>query len=111
MRQICEAVKEAGIFVVLGYSERAGASLYIAQSFISPEGKIVLHRRKIKPTRKFYDLDHSKKDNWQSDTYRCRALNLGRRPSRKPYLRRGLTLRKGWWPELLGAPTTLTSLL
>lgn len=50
MDRIRAAVKEAGIFVVLGYSERDGASLYIAQSFISPDGEIVLHRRKIKPT-------------------------------------------------------------
>ena len=50
MDQIRRAVKEAGIFVVLGHSERDGGSLYIAQSFISPQGEIVLHRRKIKPT-------------------------------------------------------------
>lgn len=31
MRRICAAVKEAGIFVVLGYSERYQGSLYIAQ--------------------------------------------------------------------------------
>jgi predicted amidohydrolase len=53
MARICEAVKEAGIFVVLGYSERDGGSLYITQSFINPEGKIILTRRKLKPTRKF----------------------------------------------------------
>jgi nitrilase len=50
MGRIREAVKEAGIFVVLGYSEREGASLYIAQSFIDTNGEIVHHRRKIKPT-------------------------------------------------------------
>jgi nitrilase len=50
MRRIQDAVKEAGMFVVLGYSERDGASLYMAQSFISPDGDIVHHRRKIKPT-------------------------------------------------------------
>ncbi|KAL6693132.1 nitrilase [Trichoderma pleuroticola] len=50
MAQICEAVKKAGIFIVLGYSERDGDTLYIAQSFINPEGEIVLHRQKIKPT-------------------------------------------------------------
>lgn len=49
MDSIKAAVKEAGIFVVLGYSERDGGSLYIAQSSISPEGIIVNHRRKIKP--------------------------------------------------------------
>jgi nitrilase len=59
IRRICEAVKEAGMFVVLGYSERAGASLYISQSFIPPEGNIVLHRRKIKPTREFLRISVS----------------------------------------------------
>lgn len=51
MKRIQAAVKNAGMFVVLGYSERDGASLYMAQSFISPEGEIVHHRRKIKPTQ------------------------------------------------------------
>lgn len=50
MDQIKAAVKEAGIFVVLGFSERAGGSLYIAQSFIDTSGEIIHHRRKIKPT-------------------------------------------------------------
>src|SRR6187402_1165022 len=50
MDRIRAAVKEAGIFVVLGYSERDGASLYISQSFISTAGEIIHHRRKIKPT-------------------------------------------------------------
>jgi nitrilase len=50
MDAIKAAVKEAGILVVLGYSERDGGSLYMAQSTISPQGIIVSHRRKIKPT-------------------------------------------------------------
>ncbi|KAK6066089.1 aliphatic nitrilase [Seiridium cupressi] len=50
MKRIQAAVKKAGMIVVLGYSERDGASLYMGQSFISPEGKILHHRRKIKPT-------------------------------------------------------------
>ncbi|KAL2201770.1 aliphatic nitrilase [Sarocladium strictum] len=50
MRRICAAVKEAGVFVVLGYSERYKGTLYIAQSFIDENGVIVHHRRKIKPT-------------------------------------------------------------
>jgi nitrilase len=49
MERIKSAAKEAGIVVVLGYSERDGASLYIAQSYIV-DGEIVHHRRKIKPT-------------------------------------------------------------
>lgn len=50
MDKILAAAKEAGIYVVLGYSERLNNSLYIAQSFISPAGEIINHRRKIKPT-------------------------------------------------------------
>lgn len=50
MDRIRAAAKEGGIFVVLGYSERDGASLYIAQSFIDITGEIIHHRRKIKPT-------------------------------------------------------------
>ncbi|KAL9069913.1 MAG: hypothetical protein Q9161_005227 [Pseudevernia consocians] len=50
MEKIRKAVKAAGLFVVLGYSERDRGSIYIAQSFINPAGEIVLHRRKIKPT-------------------------------------------------------------
>ncbi|RAH54478.1 nitrilase [Aspergillus piperis CBS 112811] len=50
MNRIRCAVKEAGIFCVLGYSERYQGSLYISQSFIDENGDIVHHRRKIKPT-------------------------------------------------------------
>jgi nitrilase len=49
MERIKSATKDAGVTVVLGYSERDGGSLYIAQSFIV-DGDIVHHRRKIKPT-------------------------------------------------------------
>lgn len=31
MKRICAAVREAGVFVVLGYSERFKNTLYIAQ--------------------------------------------------------------------------------
>ncbi|EOD47008.1 putative aliphatic nitrilase protein [Neofusicoccum parvum] len=50
MDRIRAAVREAGIFVVLGYSERYRGTLFIAQSFIDQTGTIVHHRRKIKPT-------------------------------------------------------------
>lgn len=48
MDRIREAVKEADVNVVLGFSERDGASLYIAQVTIVQDGKIANHRRKIK---------------------------------------------------------------
>lgn len=71
MERICAAVKDAGMFVVLGYSERDGGSLYISQAFISPEGKIVLHRRKIKPTREciYYWSNQTRFLNLVSSTF------------------------------------------
>jgi len=50
MDRIRETVKEADITAVIGFAERDGASLYIAQATILPDGKIANHRRKIKPT-------------------------------------------------------------
>jgi nitrilase len=67
MDSIRAAVEEAGIFAVLGYSERAGGSLYIAQSIIDPNGKIILHRRKIKPT----GVERSIWGDGQADSLTC----------------------------------------
>ncbi|KAJ8092900.1 hypothetical protein PM082_023534 [Marasmius tenuissimus] len=50
MERIQKACKDNDVNVVLGFSERDGASLYIAQVTITQEGKIANHRRKIKPT-------------------------------------------------------------
>ncbi|KAJ7625598.1 carbon-nitrogen hydrolase [Roridomyces roridus] len=49
-QEILDAVKEAGIWVVLGFCEVDGGSMYAAQVIISNEGSVVLHRRKIKAT-------------------------------------------------------------
>jgi len=50
MYQIRCAARAARIMVILGYSERDKGSLYMSQTFIGPEGNILLHRRKFKPT-------------------------------------------------------------
>jgi nitrilase len=50
MRRICEAASANNISVALGYSEREGDSLYLAQAFIDEHGDIKMNRRKIKPT-------------------------------------------------------------
>jgi nitrilase len=47
---LCRAARDANVFVVIGMTEKSGGSLYLAQLFISNEGKIVGHRRKLKPT-------------------------------------------------------------
>src|SRR5271154_4878035 len=45
-----EAVKTANLTAVLGVSERAGGSLYIAQWMIGPDGETIAKRRKLRPT-------------------------------------------------------------
>ncbi|PYH64957.1 carbon-nitrogen hydrolase family protein [Aspergillus vadensis CBS 113365] len=50
MRRICNAAAQHKITVVLGLSERDGNSLYIGQCTIDSTGKIVMRRRKMKPT-------------------------------------------------------------
>ncbi|KAF4124301.1 cyanide hydratase [Geosmithia morbida] len=50
MLRIRQAVADHKMHAVLGFSERAGGSLYLAQVLIGPDGNILLHRRKLKPT-------------------------------------------------------------
>jgi nitrilase len=50
MDRIQQAAAEYGTHVVLGFSERAGGSLYIAQATISDTGELIGVRRKLKPT-------------------------------------------------------------
>ena len=50
MRSICAAAAEHAINVSLGFSERDGDSVYIAQALIDETGKIQMARRKMKPT-------------------------------------------------------------
>ena len=47
---ICAAARQYKIMVALGYTERAGGSLYISQLLIDADGGLVSHRRKLKPT-------------------------------------------------------------
>ncbi|OWZ68537.1 hypothetical protein AYX15_00711 [Cryptococcus neoformans] len=42
--------KPAPHWIVVGFSERLGSTLFLAQSFINPSGDVVHHRRKLKPT-------------------------------------------------------------
>ncbi|MCJ1243727.1 hypothetical protein MMC30_000924 [Trapelia coarctata] len=50
MLRIRNAAHENGIYVSLGYSEIDVATLHLAQVLIGPNGDILNHRRKIKPT-------------------------------------------------------------
>jgi predicted amidohydrolase len=48
MKRICAAAAENQINVALGYSERSGESVYIAQALISETGEMKMTRRKLK---------------------------------------------------------------
>ncbi|GAC02148.1 putative nitrilase [Gordonia namibiensis NBRC 108229] len=48
--QLLDAAGKHGIGVVIGISERGGASLYMSQLIIGPDGSLVAKRRKLKPT-------------------------------------------------------------
>lgn len=49
--QLKKAAKQHSICVALGFSERTPTnSLYISQAIISPQGELVMKRRKLKPT-------------------------------------------------------------
>lgn len=50
MEAIRAAVADAGMHVVVGTSERDHGTLYIGQSIIAPDGSVIAHRRKLKPT-------------------------------------------------------------
>ena len=50
MRRIRIAARENGIYVSLGYSEIDMATCHLSQVLIGPNGDILNHRRKIKPT-------------------------------------------------------------
>jgi nitrilase len=47
---ITDAARENDIHVVMGYSEKAGGSLFMGQMIIDRAGNIVATRRKLKPT-------------------------------------------------------------
>ncbi|MCK9796261.1 carbon-nitrogen hydrolase family protein [Pseudomonas sp. MAFF 302030] len=49
-RRISDAARQAGIYVVLGHSERVNGSLYIGQWIIDDQGQTVGVRRKLKAT-------------------------------------------------------------
>ena len=50
MQRLMMACRENNIYLVTGFVERDGGSRYISQVIINDEGKIILTRRKLKPT-------------------------------------------------------------
>lgn len=50
MQRLQAAARDNAIHVVVGYSERAGGSLYMAQAIIDDTGALLAARRKLRPT-------------------------------------------------------------
>ena len=50
IESVRDAAQSQSVTIVLGFSERAAGTLYMAQVIIGPDGEILLHRRKLKPT-------------------------------------------------------------
>ncbi len=50
MQKIADAAGKNNITVMLGYSQRRGGSLYMAQATFSPDGELLQNRNKLKPT-------------------------------------------------------------
>jgi aliphatic nitrilase len=48
--RLAQAARELGIWLAVGFSERAGGSLYLAQALFDDQGRLVKTRRKLKPT-------------------------------------------------------------
>jgi aliphatic nitrilase len=50
VQRLADAAGDAGVHVVMGYSEKDGGSLYMGQMLIDRAGGVVATRRKLKPT-------------------------------------------------------------
>ncbi len=48
--KICAAAQRHNMHVVFGFSEKAGGSVYLAQTIIGPDGQVIANRRKLRPT-------------------------------------------------------------
>ncbi|GAA6041352.1 hypothetical protein JCM8097_007679 [Rhodosporidiobolus ruineniae] len=48
--QLLEAARNNSIYVGLGYTERADDKIYMAQALIGPDGDVLIHRHKLRPS-------------------------------------------------------------
>ncbi len=103
MDRIREAVKAADATIVLGFAERDGASLYIAQVTILPDGRIANHRRKMKVglPADLSSPQHTYPQSPPGDALRKDYLR--RRQCAVPLQRRPDALRQIGISQLLGA--------
>lgn len=73
-RRLRAAAKRHGLHVLLGYSERAGGSLYMGQCLIGPDGERLFARRKLKPTH----VERSVFGEGDGSDFRVAGTGIGR---------------------------------
>ncbi|PLB46536.1 carbon-nitrogen hydrolase [Aspergillus steynii IBT 23096] len=106
MQRIQDACAEHNVYVVLGYSERDGGSIYMSQAFISNTGTILHNRRKIKPThaeRTLWGEGQSPSLTCVVDTPLCKLGALNCWENMQPLLRyyeysQGAQIHVAGWP-------------
>ncbi|KAH6665335.1 aliphatic nitrilase [Plectosphaerella plurivora] len=54
--KLLAAIKKAGIWTALAFSERLNNKIYMAQSLVSPTGEVVIHRHKLRPSGSERDM-------------------------------------------------------
>ncbi|GAA5855209.1 hypothetical protein JCM8547_008986 [Rhodosporidiobolus lusitaniae] len=55
-QQFVNAAKSNEVYVALGFSERAGDHIYMAQALLGPDGETLIHRHKLRPSGSERDL-------------------------------------------------------
>ncbi|KAL3434971.1 carbon-nitrogen hydrolase [Aspergillus tetrazonus] len=59
--RLVTAAKRNAVYVALGFSEREDDYIYMAQTLIDPEGEVLIHRHKLRPSGQ-------ERDNWSDGT-------------------------------------------
>lgn len=48
--RIRRAARDGAIYVLLGFAEKVGGTLYMSQALLGPTGDVLFHHQKMKPT-------------------------------------------------------------
>jgi hypothetical protein len=55
-QKLVEAAKASSIYVALAFSEKTSTNLYMAQALLDPNGDVLVHRHKLRPSASERDL-------------------------------------------------------
>ncbi len=107
MQQVQQAARESGVAVALGFTERAGGTLYNAIAFIEADGRLLGVHRKLQPTyaeRYVWGRgDASTLSVFESSVGRVGGLACWEHTmnlARQALVEQGIELHVGAWPSL-----------